>query len=134
MERTNPQTSLDAWRSMDGKILADHYCKILTALDLLGTGIYEEIATQVGFTDKNQVSRRLAELERMELVYKTGEKGLTKSNRQAFKYKIRTKETIVPNIEKFTPPDTTAADYANMIIANTKLGKAFQAGLFDDEK
>ena len=134
MERTNPQTSLDAWRSMDGKILADHYCKILTALDLLGTGIYEEIATQVGFTDKNQVSRRLAELERMELVYKTGEKGLTKSNRQAFKYKIRTKETIVPTIEKFTPPDTTAADFANMIIAQTKLGKAFQAELFDDEK
>ena len=132
MERTNPQTSIDAWRSMDGKILADHYCKILTALDLLGTGIYEEIATQVGFTDKNQVSRRLAELERMELVYKTGEKGLTKSNRQAFKYKIRTKETIVPELEKFTPPDTTAADFANMIIAGTKQKKKKKKDLFQN--
>ena len=132
MERINPQTSLDAWRSMDGKILADHYCKILTALDLLGTAIYEEIATQAGFTDKNQVSRRLAELERMEMVYKTGDKGLTKSNRQAFKYKIRTQFTIVPEIEKFTPPQTTAADYANMIIANTKQQKLVQKDLFEN--
>lgn len=132
MERTNPQTSLDAWRSMDGKILADHYCKILTALDLLGTAVYEEIATQAGFTDKTQVSRRLAELERMELVYKTGDKGLTKSNRQAYKYKIRTQFTIVPEIEKFTPPQTTAADYANMIIANTKQQKLVQKDLFEN--
>ncbi len=132
MERTNPQTSLDAWRSMDGKTLAQHYQKILFSLDLLGTGIYEEIATMAGFTDKNQVSRRLAELERMELVYKTGEKGLTKSNRQAFKYKIRTKETIIPTIEKFTPPDTTAADFANMIIAGTKQQKLVQKDLFEN--
>lgn len=131
MERQNPQTSLDAYRSMDGKILCEHYQRVLNALNSLYIGIYEQIADKAGFTDKNQVSRRLKELEGMELVYKPGTKGLTKSGRQAYQYKIRTKDTIVPQLEKFIPQETSTADYANLIIAKTKSGKIKQQSLFE---
>lgn len=98
MERVNPQTSLDAYYSMDGKILAEHYQRILNSLNSLYIGIYEQIADKAGFTDKNQASRRLKELEIMELVYKPGTKGLTKSGRQAYHYKIKTNNIPVPNL------------------------------------
>lgn len=121
-----PETSLAAYRSMDGKILAEHYQRCLNSLNSLGIAIYEQIADHAGFTDKNSVSRRMKELEIMELVYKPGTKGLTKSGRQAYQYKLRSKDTVVPVMENTISRETSAADYANMIIAGTKQGKLQQ--------
>lgn len=134
MERNNPQTSLDAYKSINGKILAEHYLKIIRSLKRLNLATYEELAHDIGFGDKNQVSRRLKEMEGLELVYKPGTKKNTSSGRGAYQYALRSPETVVPVLEKLTPETITSADYANMLIAQTKLGKAFQANLFDDEK
>jgi len=128
-----PQTSHDAYQSVDGKMLADHYQRILQAIKRLDIGIYEQIADEAGFPDKNQVSRRLKELEVMELVYKPGTKGLTKSNRQAYHYKLRTPDTIVPIIENhYREGVTTASDYAAELIAKTKQQQLIQKDLFEN--
>jgi len=128
-----PQTSHDAYQSVDGKMLADHYQRILQAIKRLDIGIYEQIADEAGFPDKNQVSRRLKELEGMELVYKPGSKGLTKSNRQAYHYKLRTTDTIVPIIENhYREGVTTASDYAAELIAKTKQQQLIQKDLFEN--
>lgn len=124
------KTSLDAYKSVDGKMLAEHYQRILAALDFLEIAIYEQIADGAGFPDKNQVSRRLKELENMELVYKTGTKAPTKSGRQAYQYRLRTPETVLPPMEKFNPVETTAADYACAII--NKHEKLKQQTLFGE--
>lgn len=132
MERTNPSTSIDAFKSVNGKMLADHYKKILAAIKVLGIATYEEIALLASFSDKNQVSRRLKELEGMELVYKPGTKKLTTSNRNAYQYSLRTTETVVIPPESYKPTDTSAADIACSIIAKTKTGKLKQQSLFNE--
>lgn len=130
MERINPQTSTDAFKAVSPEMLADHYQKILGALKSLKKAIYEEVAKEIGWEDKNRVSRRLAELEGMQLVYKTGEKRLTSSKRNANVY------ALVTNGEKSVEPEripkTTAADFANMIINKTKMGKLKQCELFQN--
>lgn len=133
MERHNPDTSHDAYRSMGGKILAEHYQRILKALQYLEIAIYEDIAYGANFTDKNQVSRRLKELETMELVYKTGTKGLTKSGRQAYHYKLRTPDTVLPEIEPKHHEEIVPADFASLLVAGTKGQKLIQKDLFNND-
>lgn len=84
-----PSTSLAAYKSVSHDMLASHYSRILRALERLGKANYEAISTEAGFTDKNQTSRRLKELELKELVIKTGTKSLTTSGRQAFEYTVK---------------------------------------------
>lgn len=131
MERNNPQTSIDAYKSINGKILAEHYQKILSSLKRLNLATYEELATDIGFNDKNQVSRRLKEMEGLELVYKPGTKKNTSSGRGAYQYAIRTTETKVPTLERHDTTETSAADIACSIIAKTKQGKLKQQELFE---
>jgi hypothetical protein len=117
MERNNPTTSHEAYASMTSVILADHYQKILSSLKVLGKAIYEEIALQNEWGDKNRVSRRLLEMERMGLVYKTGEKRLTTSKRNANVYALVTNGQKSVEPERVDKNTTTAADFANLIIA-----------------
>jgi predicted ArsR family transcriptional regulator len=85
--RKNPKTSTDAYRSVSIEMLNNHHGKIIKALKELGCGIYEEIASHLTM-EKNQVSRRLVELERMELVWKPGATKPTKSGRKAYVYQL----------------------------------------------
>jgi len=88
MERKNPKTSLDAYESMTTEILSTHHKQIIEALACLGKATYEDIASHLRWDDKNRASRRLAELERSQIVYKPGDKKPTKSNRQAYVYML----------------------------------------------
>src|SRR6185437_3168790 len=83
-----PITSLEAYRQVNSEMLVNHHSKIISTLKSAKNGlIYEQIAAQLKL-DKHQIGRRLSELERMQVVYKTGEKRLTSTNRNAFVYKI----------------------------------------------
>ena len=117
MERNNPTTSHEAYASMTPVILADHYQKILSSLSVLGKAIYEEIAVHNQWQDKNRVSRRIGELERMQLVYKTGEKKLTSSGRNANVYALVTNGQKSVEPERVDKNQTSAVDYANLLIA-----------------
>lgn len=131
MQRNNPSTSHEAFKSVQPEMLAEHYRRILDAIKTLKIGIYEEIAQVAGFTDKNQVSRRLKELEGMELVYKPGTKKPTSTGRQAYQYSLRSETTVVTPPERYLPTDTSAADIACKIIAGTKQGKLVQKDLWE---
>ena len=126
-----PDTSLEAYHSLTNEQLREMYIKIKWALKSLGKANYEEIATFLNLPDRNMVSRRLKEMEGLEMIYKPGTKSLTTRKRNAYQYSIRTEETVVPQPEKFNPTETTAADFANLIIAKTKQGKLKQADLFE---
>lgn len=86
-----PKTSLEAYKDLKNTTQQEqHYKKILSALEKIESGIYEKIAVVSGL-EKHQVHRRLAEMERQMLVYKTEKQEKTSTNRKAFVYKIYTK-------------------------------------------
>lgn len=88
MQRNNPDTSISAYKELKSSDQQkQHYKKILEALEKIGSGIYEKIAIVSGL-EKHQVHRRLSEMERQLLVYKTKEKQPTSNNRKAYVYKI----------------------------------------------
>lgn len=92
MERINPATSHEAYKSMTKDLLSNHHTKIIEALNYLGNATFEEIAIHLQWDDKNRAARRLSELEREQIIYKPGEKRLTKSGRNAFVYALIKKE------------------------------------------
>jgi predicted transcriptional regulator len=83
-----PETSLDAYKSLHPKRLQQMYDKITKALAKLKTGSYEDIATEIG-CERNDVSRRLKEMEERFLIQKTGRKLPTKRGREAYEYQLR---------------------------------------------
>ena len=126
-----PETSLEAYHDLNLDGVREMYQKILSALKTLKKANYDTIATHLGLSDKNMVSRRTKEMEQLEMIYKPGTKSLTSRNRNAYDYSIRTPDTIVPELEKFNPDEKHTADYANYLIAQTKGQKLIQKDLFD---
>jgi hypothetical protein len=120
MERHNPSTSKEAYKSVSIEMLNNHHSKIIKALKELGSGTYEDIAHYLQWDDKNRASRRLLELERLEIVWKPGAKKPTKSGRQAFVYCLTNNmprtEKQLPQELAYKKEDTSAADFANKII------------------
>lgn len=116
MKKKNlPETSKEAHARVTPEMLSAHHSKIIKALERLGTATYEEMANYTGM-DRHAIGRRLSELERMEIVYKPGEKRLTKSGRNAYLYTLKIAGQIVTrNIEK-TLPGKTISDYSKKII------------------
>ena len=85
--RKLPSTSHAANKAATEEMRRTHYGKIISALKVLGSGIYEQIADYCGM-DKHQVGRRLSEMEGLQLVWKPGAKKPTKSNRMAYVYQL----------------------------------------------
>lgn len=118
MKRKLPDTSISAYKGVTIEMLNNHHSKIIKALKELGSGTYEEIANWLGWDDKNRASRRLLEMEKLELVWKPGGKKSTKSGRLAYIYHLRGDQfpkTDEAEKNQFKG-QTTTADYANKII------------------
>jgi predicted transcriptional regulator len=79
---------------MTSEILSKHHQQIIDALSILKKATYEEIAIFLDWEDKNRASRRLAELERNQVIYKPGEKRKTKHGRNAYVYSLIPKGPI----------------------------------------
>ncbi len=139
MERQNPETSLIADKLMTKELRAIDNAKILDALLSFPNGaIYTDIATHIGWDDKSKVSRRMKEIldEPNSKLCLTGEKRLTPSNRPAQVYKLLLNgETapIIPEKEHYMASQTSASDYANLLIAGSKEGKLIQKDIFQND-
>jgi predicted transcriptional regulator len=90
-----PDTSHEAHKMMTSEILSKHHQQIIDALKILKKATYEEIANFLDWDDKNRASRRLAELERNQVIYKPGEKRKTKHGRNAYVYALTKQEAMV---------------------------------------
>ncbi len=136
--RNNPDTSLIADKLMTKELREDDWNKILEALDYFPNGaIYTDIATHIGWSDKNKVSRRMKEILDMDNspIYLTGEKRNTPSNRPAMIYKkllSGEQPPITPPKEHYMEGQTTAGDYASMLVAGSKEGKLIQKDIFNN--
>lgn len=87
-ETNLPDTSIAAFHALTPEKLAADYEGIIRALKWLKEANYEKIATFLHWEDINKCSRRLKELESMQIIYKPGGKSLTRRNRSAYNYKL----------------------------------------------
>lgn len=123
-KRRNPDTSTAAYKSVSVEMLNTHHSQIIKALKSLGSGIYEEIADYLGWKDKNRASRRLLEMEKLEIVWKPGAKKPTKSGRSAYVYQLRgdTQPKTDAEFNQFKKNEKASTDYAKELI-NKKVAR-----------
>lgn len=88
-----PETSLEAYKSLDPASLSDTYKKIILALSELGSGTFEDIAKKMK-VEKSVVWKRLSELERANILYRPGTKKTLKSGRSGFVWGILSLEKV----------------------------------------
>lgn len=126
-----PETSLEAYRSLDPVKLSDTYKKIVLALSELGSGTFEDISKKMK-VDKSVVWKRLSELERANIIYRPGTKKTLKSGRSGFVWMILSLDSISSLIEEAKLKSTqTVQDHSRNIqaIANSnpqhKVNKLF---------
>ena len=105
--RKNPDTSMSAYKAVTQEMKKTHQGKIISALQVLGVASMEKIAEYLGM-ELNQVTRRMIELERDEIVWKPS-KTKTKSGRACYQYQLtgvmpktenEVKEALSNNVEK----------------------------------
>lgn len=139
MKRKVVETSQEAntLKTQDSK--QRDWDKIIAALQVLGMANYEDIAEYNNWTDKNVCSRRLLELcpatdtnpKGKGLIYNTGLKNLTKRNRKAFMYAIKSDGSKESEVEfNYRKDKVTSTDYANKIIETANGQGYIQPELF----
>ena len=110
-----PETSLEAFLSQTPEKLRTDYAKIVLALQQLKKANYDKISSHIGFNDVNAVSRRIPELIKAGLVYKTGTTSLTSRGRKAREYALVTEGQLCVTPESLMP-GKSVGDFAAGIL------------------
>jgi len=120
MPRTQSDTSrLSFEKIMQPGVRETHYKKILVALAVIGNGTSWEIGDKAGMKP-DQVWKRIPELIRSEILFDTGLRRNSPDGNKSMVYgfvKDKEKYADIVKPERVSKSDTTAADFANMIIA-----------------
>lgn len=112
--RKIPETSKEAYRSLDVATLNERYKTILDALGKLGEATTEEIAAYAKVRHET-IWKRFSELANMNLIYRPGNKRLMKSGRNGYTWMLccdSTPKTV--NSEKALKGDSIADISRNM--------------------
>lgn len=94
-----PETSLEAYRSLDADNIRQTYSRILWALTQIGEGTYEDIAHALRL-DGSKVWKRLSEMQRMDMIYRTENKKTLSSGRKGYTWKVTLKNT--PTVQEYS--------------------------------
>lgn len=90
MKRKNPQTSIDAYNSLDPENIRDIYKRILWALSQIGEGHYEDISLAIK-EKESRVWKRLKEMSDLGLIYRTENKKMLSSGCRGYTWKATLK-------------------------------------------
>ena len=85
--RKNPETSNEAFRSLDSIKINEIHKKILAALEVLNVGTYEDLSDYLHL-EPQRVWRRLSELDKAKLIHRPGDRKMMKSGRQGMVWKL----------------------------------------------
>ena len=115
--KSQPSTSVEAYRSLQPDQLAEIYRKILSALSVLGEATSQETAAYLKI-DHSRIWKRHSELEKAGLIYRPGNKRPLRSGRMGFTYML-TKEGL-PTTAKSEKALTGKAvvDYSRKLITS----------------
>lgn len=88
MRKSNvPTTSKEAYGSLDAGKLLKIYARIKWALSQIGEGTWEDIGRVLKEKD-SKIWRRLSEMERLEIIYRTENKRVLSSGRKGYTWKL----------------------------------------------
>lgn len=119
MQRTQPQTSLDAYKSLNPENVREVYKKILGALKVLGSANTEKISDFLTI-EHSKVHKRVSEMQGLEMIYKPGTRSSMKSGRTGYDWAIRGNGQKEPAVEHtYKPNEKTASTIASEIINST---------------
>lgn len=113
-KRKIPETSLDAYKSLDAAQIREIYSKILWALDQIGEGTFEDLALALRMP-KERIWKRLSEMARLEMIYRPGTKKMLSSGRNGYTWKRITGTTPPEKVTEQSLPGSTVADYSRSI-------------------
>lgn len=91
-KRKQPETSKEAYLSLEPEKIQQIYVDIMKALSVIGEGTFEDIAAHLKI-DKSRVWKRLSEMGKLGMIYNTGRKRILKSNRNGFTWMLTTNNT-----------------------------------------
>jgi len=114
MERVQPITSIDAFKSLKATEIRAIYEKIVQALLVLKAAHTEKIAQHLGI-EHAKVHKRTSELERLGVLYKTGAKLPMKSGRNAFVWSLTNPNQINTAKTEKILKGKTVSDYSKEI-------------------
>lgn len=126
MKKPFPETSREAYDSLNSIELAVIYVKIIEALKVLGSATSEQVATHLTM-DHSKIWKRYSELERMNKIRKTGYKLRNKSGRSAFSYCLCDSNLPKTDRAEKAMKGPSIADYSREI---NKISKASQTEMF----
>lgn len=93
MRKSNvPETSKEAYKSLDPDQIRDIYKRILWALSQIGEGTYEMIAISLKERE-SRIWKRLNEMQKMGLIYRTENKKALSSGSMGFTWKRTLEQT-----------------------------------------
>jgi predicted transcriptional regulator len=90
MSKNKTQTSLEAYASLGPDKINETYRRILWALTQIEEGTFENIATALN-EKESRIWKRLSEMARMDLIYRTENKRELSSGRMGYTWKATLK-------------------------------------------
>lgn len=120
-----PATSLDAYKSLQADQLREIYQKIIEALKVLGTASTEQISEYTTLPHP-KIHKRVSEMERLEIIFRPGNRVATKSGRTAFVWCLCNNQPKTQVIER-AMAGKGIADYSREI---NNISKAVQSKMF----
>lgn len=120
MSKNIPQTSKDAYKSLDPDKINEIHKRILDALKIIGKGHYEDIA-KAAKADAGRVWKRLSELHKGGLIERTGERKALSSGRDGFVWTLTEKGQPVAKVTERFPVGTSSHEHASSILKQTVL-------------
>ena len=123
-KRKNPDTSIAARNSLQPDQIAEIYRKILEALSVLGEGTFEEISSKAKL-DKGRVWRRMNELQKLELVYRPGNKRPLRSGRLGYTWMLTDKSLPKTKNAERSLKGKTISDFSKSINTIARQSRLF---------
>lgn len=118
MSKKVPDTSKEAYTSLDPDKIRDMYRKIADALKVIGPSTYEQIA-QYLHEKPERIWKRLSECNRIGLCYRTGERHVMASGRQGFVWAYGHEPEAIQK-KKRVMKGKTVVDYSKAILSQPK--------------
>jgi predicted transcriptional regulator len=115
MGKKLPETSLEAYRSLDPTKLSEIHRKIIWALSQMEPSTFEEIAAFIK-TDKSIVWRRLSELHKQGLIYRPGIKKALRSGRAGYCWTLTDKSSPKTMTQEKALRGRCVSEYARSIL------------------
>lgn len=121
MTKNNPpQTSRDAYNSLEESELKKTYEGILSALAVIKEGTFEDIAKEMK-CKPDKIWKRLSELkDKYLLIYRPGHKKFLKSRREGYVWRLTESGIANVKITEVVMPGKTVSQFSKDILSHTK--------------